>query len=189
MSVPLSNSDVNLLRDLAELRRRVELLESLESSGGSGYDYIHIADVKSSGTSGGSFNSGAWRVRDLNTELSDEMFRATLSGNQITLQGGNYIACISAPAFATNRHRARLYNVTDSAVLLFGTSEYAAIVGIASTGAMSSSLIVGRFTLDDTKVLEVQHMCEVTASLQGFGVETGFGDSEIYTVVELFREH
>jgi hypothetical protein len=34
-----------------------------------------ICDAKSSSTTGGTFTSGAWRVRDLNTEVSNYIWR------------------------------------------------------------------------------------------------------------------
>ena len=45
----------------------------------------YVKDVKSSGTAGGTFTTGAWQTRDLNTEEGDFSKFGTLSSNQFTL--------------------------------------------------------------------------------------------------------
>ncbi|HKI68206.1 MAG TPA: hypothetical protein VKA67_01360, partial [Verrucomicrobiae bacterium] len=76
---------------------------------------------------------------------------------------------------------------TDGSVILLGTSEFS---GGAASGAyppVSHSIIVGRFTLVSSKVIEVQHRCETTRSTDGFGVASNLA-TEIYTVVEMTKE-
>ncbi len=145
--------------------------------------YICIVDKKAQNTSGGTFTSGSWSTRTLTDELHDTGNYASISSNQITLAAGTYRCEISCPAIAVHRHQTRLYNVTDSAVVLTGTSEFSNSTNYNST----SSFIRGRFTLAAQKNLEVQHRCERTQSINGYGVESNFGD-EIYTIVELWKE-
>jgi hypothetical protein len=153
--------------------------------GGSPTDYILIRDEKAQNTAGGTFSSGSWQTRDLNTEVSDAGGHASVASNQITLVAGTYrIRRIRVPAHRVGRHQARLQNITDTATIELGTSEYAPPGTDAST---NHSEITGRFTLGATKVLEVQHRCSDTGSTNGFGVEANF-DTEIYTIVELERE-
>ena len=48
-----------------------------------------IEDQKSAGTAGGTFTSGAWRTRDLNTEVSDpDGIVSTQSSTAGTQNGG-----------------------------------------------------------------------------------------------------
>ena len=77
----------------------------------------------------------------------------------------------------------RLFNVTDSSVVLVGVSSYAHSAYHVSHNA----LLVGRFTLAAQKTLEVQHQSQETCDTYGFGAAAGFTD-EIYTVVEFWRE-
>lgn len=145
--------------------------------------YICIIDKKIQNTPGGAFVSGAWRTRVLTDELYDTGNHASISSNQITLAAGTYRCEISCPAIAVHRHQTRLYNITNSAVLLTGTSEFSNSTNYNST----SSFIRGRFTIAAQKVLEIQHYCDRTQDINGFGVESNFGD-EIYTVAEFWKE-
>lgn len=147
-------------------------------------DYIHIRDEKADNTDGGTFTLGAWRTRDLNTELDDTGEDAALAANQITLEAGTYRCLISCPAYRVDAHKARLYNITDGATILGGTSERAA----AAITATNKSIIVGRFTIAAQKVLEVQHYCIASMTTSGFGWAANVGVNEVYTEVELWKE-
>ena len=98
---------------------------------------------------------------------------ATLSTNQITLPSGTYRCRIQCPAYSVNKHKARLYNITNAAVLLLGSSQRNPAAGNHTV----PSIIIGRFKLAATKVLEVQHRCETTLATNGLGVAAGFGSS------------
>lgn len=145
--------------------------------------YVCVRDKKAQNTAGGTFTAGALRTRDINDEQADAAGIASIASNQITLAAGTYRCLISCPAVFVDGHQALLYNVTDSAVLLVGTSEYSR----QSPYGSSRSFIVGRFTLDGAKTLEVRHECHTTQATNGFGNQTNRTD-EIYTVAEFWRE-
>lgn len=146
-----------------------------------GTDYICINDTKASGVGGGAFNNGAWRTRDLNTEVADTGGHASVAANQITLAAGTYRVRASAPAHVVNRHQTRLQNITDGTTLLVGTSEYTPL-------SQGKSFVEGRFTIADTKVIELQHQCETSIG-SGFGVAHAiWAESEVYSIVVLERE-
>jgi len=148
------------------------------------YDaYVCVRDKKTQDHGGGTFTSGAWRTRDITEEQADTAGICSIDSNQITLAAGTYRCLISCPAFEVDRHQAMLYSVTDSAVLLVGTVEYAA----ALYDSITRSFVAGRFTLAAEKALEVRHQCGATRTPHGFGVNANFTD-EIYTVAEFFRE-
>jgi hypothetical protein len=148
------------------------------------YDaYVCVRDVKSSGTHGGTFTSGAWRTRNINNEQADTAGICTIASNQITLAAGTYRCIISCPCYEVRMNQARLYNVTNSVVQLLGTNEYQS----ASTAAMTRSFVVGQFTLAAQTTLEVQHRCTQTKATVGWGFATLWGD-EVYTVAEFWRE-
>ena len=52
--------------------------------------YAIIAEQQSAGTEAGTFTSGAWRTRSLNTEITDPDGIVSLSSNGFTLQAGTY---------------------------------------------------------------------------------------------------
>lgn len=146
-------------------------------------DYIKVSDVKSANTAGGTFTSGAFQTRTINTEDSDAGGHCTIGSNQITLVAGTYVCCISAPANTVYRHQAILYNVTDAANALIGTSEYAH----AEAFGQSRSFITGKFVIAGSKAFEVRHRCQQTKTTSGFGLESNFGVSEVYTVAEFWK--
>lgn len=150
---------------------------------GSSDDYILIQDQKATGTDGGTFTSGAWRTRTLNTEVADTGNNATLSANQITLQPGTYRCRISAPGFEIDEHKLRLRNITDSVTTIVGTTEDAEAV------AQTRAFIEGRFTIATAKAFEVQHFCTLTGSGDGFGNTSGSIDEiAIYCSATFWKE-
>jgi len=146
-------------------------------------DYVCVRDKKAQNTDGGTFTSGAWRTRDINEELADTANICSIASNQITLAAGTYRCLISCPALAVGRHQTRLYDITNSATLLTGSSEWSN----QNYGDQTRSVLVGRFTLAAQTVLEIQQRSEYSANLVGFGVACGFTD-EIYTIAEFWRE-
>jgi hypothetical protein len=146
-------------------------------------DYILISDQKSANTDGGSFTSGAWRTRTLNTEVSDSGNHASVASNQITLAAGTYRVRASAPGKQCNGHMVKLYNITNSVDILLGTSMFA---GSGSTGENRSE-VVGEFTIAAPKVIELQHRCETTRNTDGFGGPANIGETETYAIVELVK--
>ncbi len=144
--------------------------------------YVNIQDQKSQGSFGGTFTLGDWRTRDLNVIVSDKDNLTSLAANRITLQPGDYIAAITAPASAVDNHKARLRQILPVVqTLLLGTAEREVV------SAVSRSFVAGRFSIPVKSELEVQHICVGTAATVGFGQPAGVGGVEIYTTVELFR--
>lgn len=137
-----------------------------------------VEDHKTSGTAGGTFTAGDWRTRDLNTAVVNTITGASLASNQVTLPAGTYEVVARSPAQdgagTANPHQARLYDVTNGAELLRGTSQN------TGYGINTVSVIQGRFTLAATAALEVQHRITTTRSTDGFGRAASFG-TEIYT--------
>jgi hypothetical protein len=162
--------------------------DNLESEiGGSGSGgsepYVLLRDVKSAGTSGGTFTSGARRTRDLNQELVDTDNLCTLSSNQFTLPAGTYRIKAHAPAYKVNRHRISLRNISDSVDVVLGTSEFSH----ASDNTVTRSFCFCQLTISASKTFEIQHQCQTTANTFGFGVDSNFSEDEIYTIVEIWK--
>jgi hypothetical protein len=121
---------------------------------------LHVRDEKANTTAGGTFTSGAWQTRTLNTSLTNEISGASLTSNQIILPTGTYFIYASLPAMHVNNHKGKLRNITDSSDVLIGTNEYA---GQSNPGYVASnSLIKGRFTIASQKTFEIQHRCATT---------------------------
>ena len=143
--------------------------------------YAIICDQKTSTTTGGTFTSGAWRTRDLNTELADADGIVSISSNQFTLGAGSYFIEAFAPAYEVVRHQLRIYNATDAASVQAGQGAY------SSTGSQDIAYVSGRVTITGSKAFEIQHQCSTSRSTIGLGLSVNF-DVEIYTVVNIFKE-
>jgi len=150
---------------------------------GQALDYIYLRDQQSSGTDGGTFTSGAWRTRVLNTEVEDTGGHCSLASNQFTLSAGTYRIRARAPGLIVNQHQTRLQNVSDSTTTLTGSNAYAD----ATNNGASDSCVRGRFTIASSKAFELQHQCATTKATSGFGAKCSFG-TEVYAEVELWRE-
>jgi hypothetical protein len=155
-----------------------------EAAGGGALAYIRLEDQKAQNTAGGTFTSGAWQTRVLNTEVTDTGGNCTLASNQFTLTAGTYEIFATAPASFVDGHVARLFNVTDTALVIAGQNAYSSAneTDVTTTNAF----VRGVFTIGASKALEIQHRCQVTRATNGFGSELNL-TGEVYTVVELWR--
>tara|TARA_R110000868_G_C10486010_1_gene729732 strand:- start:1 stop:504 length:504 start_codon:yes stop_codon:yes gene_type:complete len=143
-----------------------------------------IADVKAYNLEGGTFTSGAWQTRDLNTELDDPSNIVTISSSQFTLQAGTYLIEWSTPAYKIDRHFSRLQNITDSTTDAEGTTEY----GITTAMVQSISLGAAVVTVATAKVFEIQHQCTATKAVNGFGISSNTsGVNSVYTLVKIHK--
>jgi len=172
-----------IIRELRELRARVEQLWKNEIGGGVVDDYILVRDEKAAGTNGGSFNKGSYQTRNLNTIVSDTGGHCSVAANQITLAAGTYICDIESPAHSVGRNKAILYNITDNAIELIGSADY----NPGNDGATTCSRIRGKFTIAAEKTFEVRHRCTTTKTVSGFGYASSYSEIEIYTIA-IFRK-
>lgn len=141
-----------------------------------------LKDVKSSGTAGGTFTSGSWQTRTLNTVEGDSEI-VSLSSNQFTLQRGKYIIEGMAPAQRVIRHKTRIYDVTNSAEAIIGTSSYASNTDTGSSASDFSGVI----EISSPTTYRLEHRCETTKTSNGFGVESNFGNDEVYATVKITK--
>ena len=140
-------------------------------------------EQQTAGTDGGALTASAWRTRDINATVTNNISGASLSSSQVTLQKGRYKVSGFAVANRTNGHKARLYNSTASAVLLMGHSA----VSNASVAVNTASLIQGEFTLATASAIELQHRPQATRATDGRGLASSVSASEIYSEVLFTR--
>ena len=145
-------------------------------------EYLIIEDQKTSGTGGGTFNSGAWRDRDLNTTVLNEITGASLASNQITLPAGTYEIASSHASAYVNAHQAKLYNVTDSADEILGPNYSSSAASGAPQATGTNATVEGKFTIVGTKVFKIQHRCMSSRGGNGLGLAGSWG-TEIYSRV------
>ena len=164
-------------------------------SGLTGIGFTTIAlvyDKKSSNTNGGSFISGAWRQRDLNTIRysdgvidSDEAF-VTVNSNEFSLVPGRYLIEWEAPAMKVDGHQRRLTSYDSSGGTAnrnwYGVNNYSQDYGWyrqnTSPGAAFTSLT-------STGYYKLWHRCNTGQSENygmGYCIEMGTGSGTWGTI-------
>jgi hypothetical protein len=146
--------------------------------------YAIVADQKSSGTNGGTFNAGAWRQRDLQTEVANpDGIVTSLSGNQFTLGAGTYLIKWRAPAYRVLNNLSALYNASTGQYVAYGGSNRV----WDGDDDQYPSIGQERVTLGGSTAFQIRHYSSATRATNGFGFASGFGTEE-YTVVEIYKE-
>jgi len=144
---------------------------------------VIIEDIKSSGVNGGSFSSGSWLTRDLNTLTRNVGSIASLGSNQFTLPSGTYYIEWMAPGMRCGSHISRIFNVSDAAQALLG--------GTATTSSATNVVALaegqGVVTIAASKTFRIEHRGETTANTDGFGRALGAGVNERYSFVKLWK--
>lgn len=140
-----------------------------------------IEDNKIQNTDGGTFTSGANRTRDLNTLVYNPYSDVTLATNQFTLPAGKWFISWSAPALGVTRHQSLLFDITNTAEIKRGTSEYTANADNVNTRSIGSTVV----TIVSSTKYSIQHICQTTVNTFGFGNSGNFG-TEVYTRVEIY---
>jgi hypothetical protein len=145
-------------------------------------DLVVVQEQQASGTNGGTFSSGAYRTRTLNTEVLDSAGIASLSANQVTLPAGTYRAKAWAECYKVDQHNLRLQNITNSTTLIKGSTCYAG----SGTAQSSHGHLSGEFTLSAQSAIELQHRCATSFSTYGFGLASS-QDTEVYANLTIER--
>lgn len=144
-----------------------------------------IRDEKPINTNGGTFTSGTWQQRDLNTLTGDDSF-VSLNLDSITLDSGIYVITISVPAFNVEDHQARLYRTTiPVGQVAVGSMGYAKANGGA--GANTESRIVTVVEVGAAgETYVIQHRCSLTNNGDGFGRGAPWaGGESVFTQVQI----
>jgi hypothetical protein len=156
--------------------------QAIDALAESGIDHVYLTYEVSSGTQGGTFTSGAWRTRPLNTEVVDNANLCSLSSNQVTLEAGTYYIAAKAVVYKVNHHQLRWRNVTDSTTAIESVNHMTRQSG--DDGDVAP--LEGVFTISSQKTFELQHRCAATRSTDGMGVAASF-DKEVYATVNLLK--
>ncbi|RWD77485.1 hypothetical protein [Mesorhizobium sp.] len=152
-----------------------------EWGGGNGAPDAVLEDQKASATDGGTFINGAWRTRDLNTEVLDPSSLVSIAANQFTPTVGGWVEW-TAPASNVGQHKTRLFNVTDATVAGVGSSEQSAGSADTATRSFGGAPVVAG------KAYRIEHQCSNTVATLGFGRAAGFASTvEVYTCVKFWR--
>jgi hypothetical protein len=147
------------------------------------YPMMIVEDQKASGTNAGTFTSGAWLTRTLNTVTTNTIVGASLSASTITLPSGTYYVEFHAPAYAVNSHKAIFRDVTNTVDTIIGESAHCYTGDVWSTSSGG-----GVFSISSNTNFIVAHRCSVTSATYGLGTgQAAFGVTEVYTRVIIWK--
>lgn len=123
---------------------------------GTSLEILYAVDMKLTGTGGGAGTNSAWTKRDITNLVYTNLTGASLSSNEITLPAGTYYADITVPFMIVGEVATRLAKVSDSSVLLNGTSEY---LGTSNTDSDigQQSVIRGTFVLPASTAVKIEY--------------------------------
>ena len=138
-------------------------------------------ESQASGTNGGSNATGSYVKRTLNTTVINTITGCSIASSVITLPAGTFLVYASAPGFEVGSHKIRLQNMTASTTLQLGTSSYNESINDVQT----TSVLQAYFTLATSSTIEVQHRFGVVKAANGLGAAAGFGDSEVYSQIQI----
>jgi hypothetical protein len=152
------------------------------------YNYGNVAyfrDEQTSGTNGGTFTSGSFVTRVLNSTVVNTISGCTLTSNQVSLPAGTYWIIGNAPALNCDSHRALIYNVTDSATALLGASGSLSTSATVNDGSIA--IVQGPITIASTKTISLRHRCQTTRATNGLGLAASFSETEIYAQLWIWK--
>lgn len=143
------------------------------------------------GAATGTFTSGSWAKRVLNTFYSNFITSGvpsntyvSVSGSVVTLQAGVYYIRASAPAYRVDSHATRLQNTSDGTTAAFGTTEFS---NSAADNAQTRSSLEAFVAIPSAKTFELQHQCQTTRATDGLGKSSSFSTTAPYAVMEIMR--
>lgn len=147
------------------------------------HNLMHVQDQKPQNTGGGEIVACAWRTRDLNTVLTDNIAGASLADNQITLPPGVYYLESSFPVYRCKYYQGRIQKVSGTPdVLLLGCQGF---VNDTVYATPARCIISGAFELEESSVVELQ-MYGSYNSGHGFGILANIS-TEIYSDLKIWK--
>jgi hypothetical protein len=151
---------------------------------------LHVQDRKNAGLDGGTATSGAWRVRDLNTMVSNTITGAGLSvagvSSSFTLPQGIYDIDAYSTYYSVNRVMSRIVSISGDSIEVYGSSIYC-------NGAVTDkSILRERISLIQSTTFRLQYLVQTSQSGSGLGVDVGSGVAnvnpfELYSDVKVIQ--
>lgn len=147
------------------------------------------SDEKSTNTSGGTSADDAWTTHTLQTERTNTITGASLSGSQFTLPTGKYRIDCQMSAYAMSETQIRLYSITNSTAKGASVQVYTANYVSNSASILSGAPIVLTAYVDVTAATEVfalQYYTTVGGVASSLGHVRNIGsETEVYAIVSV----
>ncbi len=132
---------------------------------------------------GGTFTSGSWVTRQLDTLEDPTGIVTSLSSNQFTLPSGTYLIEGDAPATKVDGHAVRLQNITAATTVKLGSLERAGNIDQTQTRSKVEAIV----SIASPTVFELQHQCETTQTSNGLGYYVAFASGAYHAQVKITK--
>ena len=146
-------------------------------------DIAVFNETQANNTAGGTFTSGSYQKRVLNTTVVNNITGCSIASSVVTLAAGTYYIRGVAPAYNVNANKVRLQNTTAGTTIRIGTVQRSASSDATGCNAVVETVV----TFTGSTTIELQHRGETTVATQGFGVPCNFGDDEIFSSLYIAR--
>lgn len=154
--------------------------------GGNSEPIAIFRDVKAKNTNGGSSSAGD-NTRVLNSTQVNNISGCSLNTGTgvITLPAGTYEVYASAPCYRGDDHQVFLYNNTDAAVAIAGTSD----LSLTGQATSTQSFLDGVITIAAQKDFTLRHFILTAIAANGLGVAANSAtiNAEVYSVIKIKR--
>ena len=105
-------------------------------------DVCYLADVQGYSTAGGTPGAANnYHTRALGSVNGNTWFLKDLTSSEFTLIPGSYIFWGASPMYYCNSHTSRLYNITDSAVVIQGQNTFSSNAYLGNTHSFISGFV------------------------------------------------
>jgi len=146
---------------------------------------LHMVEELAAQTDAGNFLAGADRNRDLNVLRVNEIPGASFNtgSSLITLPIGKYRIDGSAPAFSVLEHVVKFNSVSGTVTALIGGRE------LASSGSQTRSFVYGTISPLVESTYRLQHQCQTTQNVNGFGSgnDSNISTSNIFSELKIWQ--
>lgn len=142
---------------------------------------LHVREQYETGQSAGDSPTAAWRVKKLNTIITNDIGAAAyVSDGVVTVPSGTYDVFARSPAIAVEVHRLRLTNSAYTQTFTIGGNAY-------SANSMTDASLFARIVLTQATGLVLQHYT-LAARTNGLGTASDISAwEEVYTEMILYR--
>jgi len=149
---------------------------------------VAIVHEQQASSDGGTFNSGDWRKRSLNTEVSDidSIVTVDTTNKQFTIGAGSYFFQFGAIGYKVGHHQTKLYNATDSVDAGMGILAY----GNTSYNQAQTSMGFAFQQPSGSIIYELQHRSAESQSSNGRGPSSSWGSGSspnVYSFVVIYK--
>lgn len=143
---------------------------------------VTMREEQVSGTEGGASLADSWDTRTLNTSEGNTGLLTAFAASQFTIEAGTYYITGFCPCYKTDESKARLYNVSDTAVTMYGSSAF------SDNGDFTTdySYFQGTFTIAAQKQFQIEQIFDLAVANYGMG-RSGNRGTEIYTSITLWK--